>query len=202
MADDLVTLLRRGAANIAILYLRSSQEGYMNVPDEYINYAAAAGVGVQRPYPLPVPDPIQYLSQGNPRGAQMQNMIQQFIVQCARCHRLVYTRAGTWSLTAEPSIANQGQDWLNYSATLPMPGTQQQFYGFVPGWAVDQSQLTPTAVGYGIFATGQNASRSQVVALLTNLSTRIINYMQNNPIGMSYCHTNCHNNCHSSRGRR
>lgn len=195
-------ITRRDAANMAILFLRSSQEGYMNVPDEYINYAAAAGVGVQRPYPLPVPDPIQYLSQGPNRGAQMSNMIQQFIVQCARCHRLVYTRAGTWSLTAEPSIANQGQDWLNYSATLPMPGTVSQYYGWVPGAGVDQSQLTPTAVGYGIFATGQLASRSTVVNLLTNLQSRIINYMQNNPISMSYCHTNCHNNCHSSRGRR
>lgn len=195
-------LTRRDAANIAILSLRSSQEGYMNVPDEYINYAAAAGIGVQRPNPLPVPDPIQYLSQGQNRGAQMTNMIQQFIVQCARCHRLVYTRAGTWALDANPGLANQGQDWLNHSATLPKPGTQSQYYGFVPGWAVDQSQLTPTAVGYGIFAVGQQASRSAYVLLMQNLQSRIIDFMQNNPISMSYCHTNCHNNCHSSRGRR
>lgn len=198
MAD----LTRRDAANLAILYLRSSQEGYMNVPDEYINYAAAAGVGVQRPLPLPVPDPIQYLSQGAPRGAQMSNMIQQFIVQCARCHRLVFTRTGTWSLTASSGSTNQGQAYLNQQATLPKPGSQYQYYGFVPGAGVDATQLTPTAVGYGIFATGQNASRSTVMALLNNLQSRIINYMQNNPISMSFCHTNCHNNCHSSRGRR
>lgn len=198
MAD----LSRRDAANLAILYLRSQLEGYMNVPDEYINYAAAAGVGVIRPFPLPVADPIQYLSGGNPRGAQMSNMIQQYIIQTARCHRLIYTRVGSWSLTASSGIADQGQAWLNYSATLPGPGAQSQYYAFAPGWGVDQSQLTPTAVGYGIFATGQNASRSQVIALLSNLSGRVINYMQNNPISMNYCHTNCHNNCHSSRGRR
>lgn len=174
----------------------------MNVPNAFINYAAAAGVGVLRPFPLPVADPIQYLSQGSPRGPQMSNMIQQYIVQTARCHRLVYRRTGTWYLTAEPSIANQGESWLAYSYTLPRPGTVNQYYGFVPGWAVDQSQLTPTAVGYGIFAAGQLASRTAVMSLLGNLQTRVVNYMQNNPISINYCHTNCHNNCHGSRGRR
>lgn len=198
MAD----LTRRDAANLAILYLRSQLEPYMNVPDEYINYGAAAGVGIQRPFPLPVPDPIQYLAAGAPKGAQMTNMIQTYITQTARSLRLLYTRTGTWVLQANPGLPNQGQDWLNYSVTLPMPGTVSQYYGFVPGWTIHPDQLTPTAVGYGIFATGQNASRSQVVALLQNLSSRVIAHMQNNPISMSYCHTNCHNNCHSSRGRR
>lgn len=198
MAD----LSRRDAANLAILHLRSSLEAYINVPDEYINYAAAAGVGVQRSIPLPVPDPIQYLAAGAPKGAQMTNMIQTYITQTARSLRLVYTRTGTWVLQANPGLANQGPGYLNQQALLPKPGVQSEYYGFVPGWAIVPNQLTPTAVGYGIFATGQNASRSSVIALLSNLQGRVIAHMQNNPIAMSYCHTNCHNNCHSSRGRR
>lgn len=197
MAD----LLRRDAANLAIAYIRGSVEGSINVPDEYINYGAAAGIGITRT--MAAPDPIQYLSAGNPRGAQMTTMIQTYITQCARTLRLVFTRTGTWSLQANPGLANQGQDYLNQQATLPMPGVQTTYYGYVPGFTPIASQLTPSnGTGYSIFTTGQNASRSLVIALLTNLGSRVAAHMTNNPISISYCHTNCHNNCHASRGRR
>lgn len=197
----MANLSRRDAANLAQSYIRAGVEPWINVPDEYINYAAAAGVGVQRA--LPVADPIQYLSAGVNRGAQMTNMIQSFITQCAKTVTLPFTRTGYWVLTADPGLPNQGQAYYNQQVLLPRPGTVSTYYGYAPGFTPVASQLTPTVgTGYGIFATGQNASRSNVITLLANLQARINAHMANNPIAMSYCHTNCHNNCHSSRGRR
>lgn len=197
MAD----LLRRDAANLAITHIRGSVASYVNVPDTYINYAAAAGWGVSRT--INAPDPIQYLAAGTPKGAQMVTMIQNYVTQCAHVLRLIYTRSGKWSLTADPWSTNQGDSWYSYSAGLPRPGVQSVYYGFVAKFTPVASQLTPTdSLGYTIFNTGQPASRSRVVSLLTNLGARTNAHMINNPIRISYCHTNCHNNCHASRGRR
>lgn len=197
----MANLSRRDAANLCATYIRGGVEPWINVPDEYINYAAAAGVGVQRA--LPVSDPIQYLGGGVAKGAQMTNMIQSFITQCAKTLTLPFTRTGRWVLTASSSLPNQGQAYYNQQVLLPRPGTTSTYYGYAPGFTPVAGQLTPTnGTGYGIFATGQIASRSSVINLLTNLQSRIHAHMVNNPIAMSYCHTNCHNNCHSSRGRR
>lgn len=197
----MANLSRRDAANLAISSIRSAVEPWVNVPDEYINYAAAAGWGVTRT--ITAPDPIQYLAAGVSKGAPMTNMIQNYVTQCAHVLALVYTRTGRWVLTADSGLANQGQAYYNAQVLLPRPGTQSTYYGFVPQFTPIASQLTPNdGTGYTIFNTGQPASRSKVVALLSNLNARVHAHMVNNPIAISYCHTNCHNNCHSSRGRR
>lgn len=197
----MANLARRDAADLAITHLRGAVVPSINVTGEYINYAAAAGVGVMNTFPPA--DPIQYLSKGPAKGAQMTNMIQTYVTQCARVLRLVYTRTGTWALSSTSSRPNQGQAYYNQQVVMPRPGAQSTYYGYVPASTPVASQLTPTnGTGYSIFATGQLASRSKVVALLTNLGARVKAHMNNNPISISYCHTNCHNNCHSSRGRR
>lgn len=195
----MASITRREAANIAIYVLRSVTND-INIDSAYISYAAAAGVSVTTA--IPTTDPISYLSLKNASASQMISMVQNYTTLCAKTLRINFTRTGYWVLTANPFSTNQGSAYYYQQAALPMPGTVSSYNGYISSSTPVQSQLTPPAPGYTIFATTKNILRQDFVNLTTNLKARVQAHMANNPVAVSYCHTSCHNNCHTSRGRR
>lgn len=121
-------LSRREAADMTLYAIRANTMAYINIPDEFINYAAAASLYVTRNFPAD--DPIWNLSSANARGPEMANAVQAYTNLASKTLSFRFTRQGTWNLTADSSLPDQGQAWLDYSMTLPMPGTVNQYQGY------------------------------------------------------------------------
>ena len=108
--------------------LQSTTRNYINIPDEFINYAAAASLYVTRSWPAN--DPISDLPSANARGPEMANAIAVYTNLCSKTLSFRFTRQGTWNLTEDPSLPLQSQDVLNEQSALPPPGTVNQFQGY------------------------------------------------------------------------
>lgn len=121
-------LSRRQAADVTMQILQSTTRAYINIPDEYINYAASVALYVTRNWPGD--DVAWNLPSAAARGPEMANAIQIYTNLCSKTLSFNFTRTGTWNLTADPGVANQGQDYLNQQAALPMPGAVAQYQGY------------------------------------------------------------------------
>jgi len=122
------SLSKREAANITMSVLKAGSAAYINIPDEYINYAAAVGLYVTRNWPGD--DAIWYIPSAKARGPEMANAIATYTNLASKTLSFRFTRMGTWSLTADDTVADQGQDYLNQQSGLPPPGAVAQYQGY------------------------------------------------------------------------
>lgn len=123
-------LSRGEAANLTMSILQGSTRSFINIPDEYINYAAAAGLYVTREWPGN--NPISNLPSANARGPEMANAITQYVALCAKTLSFSFTRAGSWNLTADPSLPMQGPEVLAAESQKPMPGAIARYQAYYP----------------------------------------------------------------------
>lgn len=106
---------------------------FINVPDEYINYAAAAGLGITRNFP---PDhPYPYLTATNASGPQLASVIGWYAGLCSKTLSFHFMRSGNFIATADPGQGDQGQAQYDYQASLPPPGYQSLYFAYYPGAA-------------------------------------------------------------------
>lgn len=123
-------LSRSEAANLTMSILQSTTRNYINIPDEYINYAAAAGLYVTRNWPGD--NPISNLPSANARGPEMANAITQYVALCAKTLSFSFTRTGSWNLTADPFLPLQGPEVLAAESQKPPAGSVARFQAYYP----------------------------------------------------------------------
>ena len=125
-----MNLSRYDAANLTQYTLSQAVAPYLNMPDEFIGYAAQAGIYVTRSFPGD--HPISLVTAQQASGPQLANAVAWYAGICSKAVSVVFIRTGRANITEDPGTTSEGQGALDYYNSLPPVGAMYEFRAYYP----------------------------------------------------------------------
>lgn len=123
-------LTRTEAADTIKSIIQGSTRSFINMPQQYVGYAAAAGFYVTTSWPGD--NPASFLPSSNARGPEMVDSIQRYVAMAAKTVTFQFTCSGIFNLTESPDMLNDGAALLARESAKVRPGQVEQFRVYYP----------------------------------------------------------------------